>query len=46
MKHKDGRNVAFGKVIEGQDVLAALENIFATKGKPVSTIKIASAGSL
>jgi len=42
--HLDGRNVAFGQVVKGMDVVENIENQFAVKGKPVTNITIMDSG--
>lgn len=40
----DGRNVAFGKVIQGYDVVSKIENVFTVKGRPVPKVTIVDCG--
>ncbi|EQC37071.1 hypothetical protein SDRG_05298 [Saprolegnia diclina VS20] len=40
MPHLNGRNVAFGKVVEGMDVVRKVENVYCVKGKPLTEIKL------
>ncbi|KAF3041439.1 Peptidyl-prolyl cis-trans isomerase B [Didymella keratinophila] len=43
----DGRHVVFGEVLEGYDVVEAIENVPKGSGdKPVKTVKIAKSGEL
>lgn len=43
----DGRHVVFGEVLEGMDVVDAIENVPKGSGdKPVKTIKIAKSGEI
>ncbi|KAF8803232.1 hypothetical protein BYT27DRAFT_7195821 [Phlegmacium glaucopus] len=42
----DGRHVVFGKVIEGQEVVKAIEGYGSESGKPKTTITITSSGTL
>jgi cyclophilin family peptidyl-prolyl cis-trans isomerase len=46
LPHLNGRNVAFGKVVEGQKVLKSIENVYAVKGKPLSDVEITACGVL
>ena len=42
----DGRHVVFGEVLEGQDVITALEGIGSGSGKTSKTAVIADCGKL
>jgi len=42
----DGRHVVFGRVIEGMDVVTAVEKIGSSSGKPSKTVVIADSGEL
>jgi len=42
----DGKHVVFGKVIEGQDVVRAIEGYGTDSGTPKTTITITSSGTL
>ena len=42
--HLDGRNVAFGKVVDGMKVVEDIEATFNVKGRPLVDIKIKSCG--
>lgn len=42
----DGRHVVFGEVLEGQDIVDAIENVATTRDKPKVDITIADAGEL
>jgi len=42
----DGRHVVFGRVIEGMDVVSAVEKIGSSSGKPSKTVTIADSGEL
>jgi len=43
----DGRHVVFGEVLEGYDVVEAIENVPKTPGdKPIETVKIVKSGEL
>lgn len=46
MPHLNGKNVAFGKVVEGFDVLEQVSKIFSVRGKPLAQVKIAECGTL
>lgn len=46
LPHLDGRNVAFGSVTEGMNVITALNDEFQVKGKPVAPILITECGVL
>ena len=42
----DGKNVVFGKIIEGIDVLNAMEALGTNSGKPRSAISISECGAI
>lgn len=42
----DGRHVVFGEVLEGKDIVDAIENVATTRDKPKVDITIADAGEL
>jgi peptidylprolyl isomerase len=42
----DGRHVVFGKVIEGMDVVKAIEKVGSSRGKPQKPVTIVTAGEL
>jgi peptidylprolyl isomerase len=42
----DGKHVVFGKVLEGFDVVQAVEAVGSQSGKPSQTVKIAKSGEL
>eukprot|EP00461_Guttulinopsis_vulgaris_P009500 UN09568 len=42
----DGRHVVFGKVIEGMDVVKAVEKLGSRSGTPKQTLTIANSGQL
>ncbi|KAF8152565.1 cyclophilin-like domain-containing protein [Crassisporium funariophilum] len=42
----DGRHVVFGKVVEGMDVVKAIEKIGTDSGSPKSTVTITSSGTV
>jgi cyclophilin family peptidyl-prolyl cis-trans isomerase len=44
--HLDGRAVAFGRVTEGMDVVAAVTKVYSVRGRPVSSVKVTKAGVL
>jgi cyclophilin family peptidyl-prolyl cis-trans isomerase len=44
--HLDGKYVAFGRVIEGMDVLQGCHDIFTMRGKPSKPVQILSSGKL
>ncbi|ETV74993.1 hypothetical protein H257_10597 [Aphanomyces astaci] len=46
MPHLNGRNVAFGKVVEGMDVVRKIENVYSVKGKPLTDIVVVDCGLL
>ncbi|OQR90074.1 peptidyl-prolyl cis-trans isomerase [Achlya hypogyna] len=46
MAHLNGRNVAFGKVVEGMDVVRKVENVYCVKGKPLTDVKVVDCGLL
>ncbi|KAG9406865.1 hypothetical protein AC1031_003194 [Aphanomyces cochlioides] len=46
MPHLNGRNVAFGKVVEGMDVVKKIDSVYAVKGKPLTEVKVVDCGVL
>ncbi|KAG1696222.1 hypothetical protein DVH05_018768 [Phytophthora capsici] len=46
LPHLNGRNVAFGKVVEGKNVLKNIEGIYCVKNKPLTDIEIVDCGVL
>ena len=42
----DGRNVVFGEVVEGLDVLDKIESTYTQHGEPVDSVVIAACGEL
>lgn len=42
--HLDGRNVIFGRVVDGFDVVDQIENVFNHRGLPNEPIEIVAAG--
>lgn len=46
MPHLNGKSVAFGKVIQGMDVLEQVSKIFSVRGKPLAQVKIADCGTV
>lgn len=46
LPHLNGRNVAFGKVVEGMNVLKSIEGVYCVKGKPLSEVQITDCGLL
>ncbi|KAF1774486.1 Cyclophilin-like domain [Phytophthora cactorum] len=46
LPHLNGRNVAFGKVVEGKNVLKNIEGVYCVKNKPLTDIEIVSCGVL
>ena len=42
----DGRHVVFGKVLEGMDVVTAIEKVGSGSGKPSKTVKIMDSGEI
>merc|ERR1712070_731796 len=42
----DGRNVVFGKVIEGMDIVTKVEAVGTSSGKPSKTVTVVSSGLL
>lgn len=41
-----GKHVVFGKVIEGMDVVKAIEKVGSQSGKPSKTVRIAKSGEV
>ncbi|RLN71937.1 hypothetical protein BBJ28_00012033 [Nothophytophthora sp. Chile5] len=46
LPHLNGRNVAFGKVVEGKNVLKSIESVYSVKGKPLTDVEIIECGVL
>ncbi|CEG39211.1 peptidyl-prolyl cis-trans [Plasmopara halstedii] len=46
LPHLNGRNVAFGKVVEGTNILKNIESVYCVKHKPLTDIEIVSCGIL
>ncbi|GAB9471656.1 Gdp-mannose 4,6-dehydratase [Globisporangium polare] len=46
LPHLNGRNVAFGKVVEGKSVLKSIEGVYCVKGKPLTAVEITGCGLL
>ncbi|RHY22642.1 hypothetical protein DYB32_009447 [Aphanomyces invadans] len=46
MPHLNGRNVAFGKVVDGLDVVRKIENVYSVKGKPLTEVVVVDCGLL
>ncbi|TMW66107.1 hypothetical protein Poli38472_003872 [Pythium oligandrum] len=46
LPHLNGRNVAFGKVVDGKNVLKNIESVYCVQGKPVTDVKITDCGLL
>lgn len=46
LPHLNGRNVAFGKVVEGKNVLKNMEGVYCVQHKPLTDIKIVDCGVL
>ena len=42
----NGKHVVFGKLLEGSDVLKAMEKLGSGDGKPKSTVKIVASGQI
>lgn len=42
----DGRHVVFGKVLEGEDIVKAVEGVGSPSGSPKSTVTIVDSGEL
>jgi len=42
----DGKHVVFGEVLEGMDIVAKMEAVGSSSGKPSKTIVIADSGEL
>jgi cyclophilin family peptidyl-prolyl cis-trans isomerase len=42
----DGKHVVFGKVLEGMDVVKAMEAVGSASGKPSKQVRIAKSGEL
>lgn len=43
-EHLNGRHVAFGRLVEGEEVLNALNGVFAVHGKPLTSIVVKDCG--
>ncbi|TDH73097.1 hypothetical protein CCR75_004726 [Bremia lactucae] len=46
LPHLNGRNVAFGKVVDGKNVLKNMQGVYCVKHKPLTDIEIISCGIL
>lgn len=46
LPHLNGRNVAFGKVVEGKNVLKAIEGVYCVQGRPLTDVEITACGLL
>jgi cyclophilin family peptidyl-prolyl cis-trans isomerase len=46
LPHLNGRNVAFGKIVDGKSVLKNIEAVYCVQGKPVTEVKITDCGLL
>jgi cyclophilin family peptidyl-prolyl cis-trans isomerase len=44
MSHLDGRNVAFGKVVDGMQFVTEVEALFNVKGRPLTEVVISDCG--
>jgi peptidylprolyl isomerase len=42
----DGRHVVFGKVLEGMDVVKAIESVGSRSGDPLAKVQIVKSGEL
>jgi peptidylprolyl isomerase len=42
----DGRHVVFGKVLEGMDVVKAVESVGSRSGAPMAKVQIVKSGEL
>jgi peptidylprolyl isomerase len=42
----DGKHVVFGKVLEGEDIVKAVENQGSNSGAPKTTVTITDSGEL
>jgi len=45
-KHLNGRSVVFGRIIQGDDVLKKIEDVFTVRGMPVRDVLVADCGVL
>lgn len=45
-KHLNGRSVVFGKIIQGEEVLTQIEDVFTVRGVPVRDVLVADCGIL
>jgi len=46
MPQLNGRNVAFGKIVEGMEVMRKIENVYCVKGKPLTDVQLVDCGLL
>ncbi|CAI5701972.1 hypothetical protein KXD40_000306 [Peronospora effusa] len=46
LPHLNGRNVAFGKIVEGKDVLKSMQSVYCVQHKPLTDIEIVNCGVL
>ncbi|CAI5743332.1 unnamed protein product [Hyaloperonospora brassicae] len=46
LPHLNGRNVAFGKIVEGEDVLKSIEGVYCVQHKPLTDVRIVDCGVL
>jgi cyclophilin family peptidyl-prolyl cis-trans isomerase len=44
MPHLNGRNVAFGKIVQGIDIVRKIENVYCVKGKPLTDVRVVECG--
>ncbi|CAH0513193.1 unnamed protein product [Peronospora belbahrii] len=46
LPHLNGRNVAFGKIVEGKSVLTSIQGVYCVQHKPLTDIEIVNCGVL